>query len=658
MILQLTPEEQQRFQMPKRFWSELEDLTVVRQFCDQHYVVDDLVAFKTPELRDRYGLRASNPGDSIAPVEAMRVLATHSLVTVLWQDGSQSTHSSTDLDQYLEMDEHDVWCGDHVLFTDGDGAEQGAVVQSMDPAERIAQVVPYNRAQRDSITISVLDIKTPGAPDFQTGIGRGQIVLSSSKPNAFAPPLMSRVGAASLDSLSDAEIHEELQSLGERIMRDSSNTKRPAQRMPRMAEEASEINWYGVVSELRLDGKAVVRLPVGTLTEENIERLAIFDDGFDDGTGFFDDDREHDHDMHMFEADAPWTTEDGDEIQGEDWEDVADTNGGDVQEIIVDDDDDVGLGNNGCTNSNSRTIELDDGPCTLFEILEQAPRDHAYYLDDNNGGSGNKQFLSRLQREYKILQSSLPKDILVRAFEDRTDLLRALIVGSPGTPYEDAPFCIDFQLKPSYPQEAPLAFFHSWTGGHGRLSPNLYEDGKICLSVLGTWAGEKSESWDPSKSTLLQVLVSIQGLVLVSEPYFTEPGFERQSETEQGRLNSRHYSERAYVLARRAVLHAVQWPILGLEHEMQKIYMGEGRLQSIIDKASIIVDAAEVQQAEPAAGTEPAPAPAPAPMLPVPTLPLTAWGAGTRITKGGAIALRRVLNELRMLHQRKFAELS
>ena len=50
------------------------------------------------------------------------------------------------------------------------------------------------------------------------------------------------------------------------------------------------------------------------------------------------------------------------------------------------------------------------------------------------------------------------------------------------------------------------------------LFRNLYEDGKVCLSILGTWSGEKSETWQPSRSSLLQALVSIQGLVLVKEP--------------------------------------------------------------------------------------------------------------------------------------------
>lgn len=53
----------------------------------------------------------------------------------------------------------------------------------------------------------------------------------------------------------------------------------------------------------------------------------------------------------------------------------------------------------------------------------------------------------------------------------------------------------------------------------GRVNPNLYEEGKVCLSILGTWAGDRSESWSAARSSLLQAFVSIQGLVLVKEPY-------------------------------------------------------------------------------------------------------------------------------------------
>lgn len=46
-------------------------------------------------------------------------------------------------------------------------------------------------------------------------------------------------------------------------------------------------------------------------------------------------------------------------------------------------------------------------------------------------------------------------------------------------------------------------------GAHilARLLRCRYNNGKVCLSLLGTWAGP---SWQPGQSTLLQVLVSIQ----------------------------------------------------------------------------------------------------------------------------------------------------
>jgi hypothetical protein len=44
---------------------------------------------------------------------------------------------------------------------------------------------------------------------------------------------------------------------------------------------------------------------------------------------------------------------------------------------------------------------------------------------------------------------------------------------------------------------------------------------KVCLSLLGTWTGP---GWISGQSTLLQVLISIQSLILCEEPYLNEPG--------------------------------------------------------------------------------------------------------------------------------------
>ena len=158
---------------------------------------------------------------------------------------------------------------------------------------------------------------------------------------------------------------------------------------------------------------------------------------------------------------------------------------------------------------------------------------------------------------------------------------------------------------------------------------NLYNCGKVCLSLLGTWSAGKGENWDANASTMMQarsaglhhcicaasaagtphylteagslhlrtgreqslvqsgaspcvrqlcvmpinvaglagrrwylvrqwtvgvwsrsptcwpcaqVLVSIQSLILVPQPYFNEPGYESSMHTERGRKEDREYS--------------------------------------------------------------------------------------------------------------------
>ena len=41
-------------------------------------------------------------------------------------------------------------------------------------------------------------------------------------------------------------------------------------------------------------------------------------------------------------------------------------------------------------------------------------------------------------------------------------------------------------------------------GGSVRFNPNLYNCGKVCLSLLGTWSGGRGEGWDAHSSSALQ----------------------------------------------------------------------------------------------------------------------------------------------------------
>ncbi|KAE8719927.1 putative ubiquitin-conjugating enzyme E2 24 [Hibiscus syriacus] len=168
-----------------------------------------------------------------------------------------------------------------------------------------------------------------------------------------------------------------------------------------------------------------------------------------------------------------------------------------------------------------------------------------------------RSWVKKVQQEWSILEENLPETIYVRAYEERMDLLRAALVGAPGTPYHDGLFFFDIYLHPEYPYEPPSVYYHS---GGLRLNPNLYESGKVCLSLLNTWTGSDTEVWNPGSSTILQVLLSLQALVLNEKPYFNEAGYDKQLGRAEGETNSVSYNENAFLVTWQSMLYILRKP--------------------------------------------------------------------------------------------------
>ncbi|MBA0606513.1 hypothetical protein Godav_018965 [Gossypium davidsonii] len=191
-----------------------------------------------------------------------------------------------------------------------------------------------------------------------------------------------------------------------------------------------------------------------------------------------------------------------------------------------------------------------------FDTVEDFS-DHHYA----SGGASTKQppknWAKKIQEEWRILEKDLPDTIFVRVYESRMDLLRAVIIGAEGTPYHDGLFFFDVFFPASYPKGPPQVYYHS---GGLRLNPNLYSCGKVCLSLLNTWSGNKNEKWIPGMSTMLQVLVSIQALILNQDPYFNEPGWAHHRGTPQGELLSRQYNEDTFILSLKTMIYSMRRP--------------------------------------------------------------------------------------------------
>ncbi|KAI1653968.1 hypothetical protein F4813DRAFT_237686 [Daldinia decipiens] len=137
--------------------------------------------------------------------------------------------------------------------------------------------------------------------------------------------------------------------------------------------------------------------------------------------------------------------------------------------------------------------------------------------------SGARGRMKRLITEITTLLSSLPEGIFICHGSSRLDIMKVLIIGPRDTPYEHGLFEFDLYLPIDYPKSPPRMLFKTPNSSRTRFNPNLYQDGKICLSLLGTWPGEP---WRGDQSTLLQVLVSIQAMIFCGEPWYNEPGRE------------------------------------------------------------------------------------------------------------------------------------
>merc|ERR1711871_1026926 len=174
------------------------------------------------------------------------------------------------------------------------------------------------------------------------------------------------------------------------------------------------------------------------------------------------------------------------------------------------------------------------------------------------------------KKELKQLKKSLPihfgSSVFLRVDQSRPYVIQAMITGPNKTPYESGCFEFDAVFKSDYPNVEPKVLLETTGCGSVRFNPNLYDCGKVCLSLLGTWRGQDGESWNKDTSTFLQVLVSIQSLILVEQPYFNEPGWEREMHTQRGKEKSFDYNDNIrYYTFKWAIVDKFENPPFGFE---------------------------------------------------------------------------------------------
>ncbi|KAK4192705.1 hypothetical protein QBC35DRAFT_483100 [Podospora australis] len=147
------------------------------------------------------------------------------------------------------------------------------------------------------------------------------------------------------------------------------------------------------------------------------------------------------------------------------------------------------------------------------------------------------QSIFRITKELSELQKNSDLSLAVACRDIDVRNVRALIIGPHETPYEFGFFEFAFKFNKEYPRKSPQVTATTTNGGRTRFNPNIYANGRVCLSILGTWRGERGEEWSAAQG-LESILLSIQSL-MSTNPYENEPGFEDANEE----MDKRHQKE-------------------------------------------------------------------------------------------------------------------
>ena len=122
---------------------------------------------------------------------------------------------------------------------------------------------------------------------------------------------------------------------------------------------------------------------------------------------------------------------------------------------------------------------------------------------------------NKLFKDLQEAQSLIRDGIYIVPDESNQNKFTALIIGDRDTPYHGF-YMFEFNFVKPYPQHPPEVKFHNANVVNiGRLHPNCYENGKVCLSLIGTWG---QNTWDPTTSSIGEILLNLKAIVFVNDP--------------------------------------------------------------------------------------------------------------------------------------------
>lgn len=131
--------------------------------------------------------------------------------------------------------------------------------------------------------------------------------------------------------------------------------------------------------------------------------------------------------------------------------------------------------------------------------------------------------IKRIMKDVEEFVKDPIDGVAIYQTENQLKRIYVVITGPKDSVYQDGFYFFEFFFPDDYPHNPPKCRFLNWQNSSIRMHPNMYAlDGKMCLSILGTWDGP---SWT-SVMSLTTVILAIQS-ILDDNPLVNEPGYEK-----------------------------------------------------------------------------------------------------------------------------------
>ena len=136
----------------------------------------------------------------------------------------------------------------------------------------------------------------------------------------------------------------------------------------------------------------------------------------------------------------------------------------------------------------------------------------------------NIRSVKRIMKDVEEFMKDPIDGVSIYQMDDDIKHIFVVIAGPKDSVYQDGLYFFEFNFPDDYPHNPPKCKFLNWQNGIVRIHPNMYVDGKLCLSILGTWSGP---SWT-SVMSLTTIILALQS-ILDDNPLKNEPGYEKNS---------------------------------------------------------------------------------------------------------------------------------